>query len=264
MTTEPIRDTETIEEPLPPIDSPEPNPIISEIDRLNQVEVGEGTEPDEVQEAPAEEAPAPAPPIVQQEAGQVEGPPSQPQPQPQPRPQYSPEEIQQMETQARQYEEQQRQLSLQSQADQYRRQLESQGYMPEQAQQAAGDYMQSQQRQMEVMKQAEDYGQHLQGQMLAAEHFVKQYKLGIEDLSELRKYHNPQAMEGAAKKLATDRERDTELTRLRQAQVPAQQFDNSQGEPSVAPNDSGWLDRYNSGDRSPNSVAAARRATGLE
>jgi len=100
--------------------------------------------------------------------------------------------------------------------------------------------------------------------MLAAEHFVKQYKLNVEDLSRLRTYNDPESMENAAKELSSNRERDAELTRLRQAQVPAQQFDNSQGEPSVAQNDASWLDRYNSGDRSPNSVAAARRATGLE
>ena len=114
------------------------------------------------------------------------------------------------------------------------------------------------------MKQAEEYGQHLQGQMLAAEHFATKYKLNITDQATLRNYGDMATMEDAAKKIAADRERDAELARLRQAQVPAQQFDNSQGEPSVAPNDSGWLDRYNSGDRSPNSVAAARRAVGLE
>jgi hypothetical protein len=124
--------------------------------------------------------------------------------------------------------------------------------------------MQSQQRQMDLMKQAEEYGQHIQGQMLVAEHLVKKHNLGIDDLATLRTFNDPQSMEDAAKKIAADRERDAELARLRQAQVPAQQFDNSQGEPSVAQNDASWLDRYNSGDRSPNSVAAARRATGLE
>ena len=115
-----------------------------------------------------------------------------------------------------------------------------------------------------MARKAEADIQHVQGQMLVAELFVKKYNLGIEDLTTLRTYNDPQSMEGAAKRLSADREKDAELTKLRQAQVPAQQFDNSQGEPSVASNESSWLDRYNSGDRSPNSVAAARRAVGLE
>ena len=169
-----------------------------------------------------------------------------------------------MQQQAAQYQEMEAKAALQNQTQSYKTQLENQGFLPEHAEQAASYYMQSQQQQLNLVQKADEYAQHVQGQMLVAELFVKKYNLGIEDLTTLRTYNDPQSMEGAAKRLSADREKDAELTKLRQAQVPAQQFDNSQGEPSVASNESSWLDRYNSGDRSPNSVAAARRATGLE
>ena len=114
-----------------------------------------------------------------------------------------------------------------------------------------------------IIQQAEQYGQHLQGKQIAAEHFAKKYNLGIDDFASLRQYEDPQSMEQGAKKLAADRERDNELAKFKQAQVPAQSFDNSQGNPQVAANEGSWLDRYNSGDRSPQADAAAKRAAGL-
>jgi len=253
MTTEQIGNVEPPGDDLPPVDPPEVNPILTEITQLNEQEGPEGTqapEAPEVPEAPQQEAPTE--PIAETPV------------QPQAQPQYTPEQVQQMQQQAAQYQEMEAKAALQNQTQSYRRELENQGFLPEHAEQAASYYMQSQQQQLNLVQKADEYAQHVQGQMLVAELFVKKYNLGIDDLTTLRTYNDPQSMEEAAKKLSGDRERDTELTKLRQAQVPAQQFDNSQGEPSVAQNDASWLDRYNSGDRSPNSVAAARRATGLE
>jgi hypothetical protein len=124
--------------------------------------------------------------------------------------------------------------------------------------------MQSQQQQMSIMSQAEEYGQHLQGKQMAVEFFVKKYKLNIDDMSMLRGYEDPKSMDEAAQKMSHDRGRDNELAQFKQARVPAQSFDNSQGSPGVAADEGGWLDRYNSGDRSSSAVAAARRATGLQ
>jgi len=253
MTTEQIGNVEPPGDDLPPVDPPEVNPILTEITQLNEQEGPEGTqapEAPEVPEAPQQEAPTE--PIAETPV------------QPQAQPQYTPEQVQQMQQQAAQYQEMEAKAALQNQTQSYKTQLENQGFLPEHAEQAASYYMQSQQQQLNLVQKADEYAQHVQGQMLVAELFVKKYNLGIDDLTTLRTYNDPQSMEEAAKKLSGDRERDTELTKLRQAQVPAQQFDNSQGEPSVAQNDASWLDRYNSGDRSPNSVAAARRATGLE
>ena len=263
MTTEPVREPAPVEGGGDISPSPE-NPILGEIDRLNNQE--ETQLP--VNETGTEEAPQPETPdapVAEQPATQQAPAPEQP-PAPapqQPQTQYTPEQLQKMQGEAKQYQEGQVRAALQNQTNMYRQQLENQGFLPEHAQQAAEYYMQSQQQQQVLVQQADAYGEHLQGKMLASEHMVKKYKLGIDDLAELRKYEDPQSMESAAKKLAADRERDDELSRLRQAQVPPQQFDNSQGEPSVAANDASWLDRYNAGDRSPNAVSAARRATGL-
>ena len=263
MTTEPVREPAPVEGGGDISPSPE-NPILGEIDRLNNQE--ETQLP--VNETGTEEAPQPeipdAPVAEQPTTQQAPAPEQPPAPAPQqPQTQYTPEQLQKMQGEAKQYQEGQGRAALQNQTNMYRQQLENQGFLPEHAQQAAEYYMQSQQQQQVLVQQADAYGEHLQGKMLASEHMVKKYKLGIDDLAELRKYEDPQSMESAAKKLAADRERDDELSRLRQAQVPPQQFDNSQGEPSVAANDASWLDRYNAGDRSPNAVSAARRATGL-
>ena len=254
MTTEQIGNVEPPGDDLPPVDSPEVNPILTEITQLNEQEGPEGTQAPEAPEAP--EAPREVSPT--EPVAETTDPSAQPQ---QP---YSPQQVQQMQQQAAQYQEMEARAALQNQTQSYKTQLENQGFMPEHAEQAANYYMQSQTQQLNLVQKADEYAQHIQGQMLVAEVFVKKYNLGIDDLSALRRYNDPQSMEEAAKKMSNDRERDTELTKFRQAQVPAQQFDNSQGEPSVAQNDAIWLDRYNSGDRSPNSVAAARRATGLE
>ena len=168
-----------------------------------------------------------------------------------------------MQQDAAQYAQVQQRAALQTQRDNYKSQLETQGYLPEHADQYANYYMQTQEQQQRLMQQAEQYGQHLQGKQLAAEHFVKKYNLGVEDFVALRQYEDPGAMEQGAKKLAADRERDNELAKFKQAQVPAQSFDNSQGNPQVAANEGSWLDRYNSGDRSPQAEAAAKRAAGL-
>lgn len=179
-------------------------------------------------------------------------------------PQYTPAQINKMQQDSAQYEQVQMRAALQTQADTYKAQLEQQGYLPEHAEQAANSYMQSQQQQMSIMSQAEEYGQHLQGKQMAVEFFIKKYKLNIDDMSMLRAYEDPKSMDEAAQKMSHDRERDNELAQFKQARVPAQSFDNSQGSPGVAADEGGWLDRYNSGDRSSSAVAAARRAAGLQ
>ena len=180
-----------------------------------------------------------------------------------PVPQYSPEQITKMQQDAAQYAQVQQRAALQTQRDNYKSQLEAQGYLPEHADQYANYYMQTQEQQQKLMQQAEQYGQHLQGQQIAAESFVKKYNLSIDDLATLRSYNDPNSMENAAKNLAHNKQRDAELAQFKQARVPAQTLDNSQGSPEVAANEGSWLDRYNSGDRSPQAEAAAKRAAGL-
>ena len=178
-------------------------------------------------------------------------------------PAYTPQQITKMQQDAAQYEQVQVRASLQQRAETYKKQLQDNGFLPEHADHAANAYVQSEHDRINLMQQADQFAQHVQGKQVAAEHFARQYRLGMDDLATLRQSETPQAMEGVAKKMAADRERDDELTKYRQARVPAQSFDNSQGNPQVAADEGGWLDRYNGGDRSASAVAAARKAAGL-
>ena len=178
-------------------------------------------------------------------------------------PQYTPEQIQHLQQNAAQYQQMQQQATLQQQTNTYKSQLQQAGYLPEQAEHAANYYMQTQQQLSGIAQSANEYGRHLQGHTLEAESLAQKYGLGIGDLVTLRAYDDRVAMETAAQKISTDRKRDEELAEFKRARVPAQTVDNSQGNPTVAANEGSWLDRYNAGDRSPNSVAAARRAAGL-
>jgi len=262
-----VTDSEEVaQQPLPEVVpppenvAPEPqNSILSEIDKLNAAPDIEIEEPPPDTEAPAEpvaETPAAAPEALAPVApGQPEAPVA---------PQLSPEQIQQLQTQAAEYEKLRQQAAIQNETRKYQQQLENQGYAPEQAEQAASQYIQSRQAQQNLMSKADEYGQHLLGKVAASEHFAQQYNLGMSDLAVLRQAETPQIMEALAKQMADRGKMQAELEQLRKAQVPPQQYDSSQGQPQVASSDDSWLDRYNAGDRSANAVAAARRAVGME
>ena len=205
---------------------------------------------------------APAPGLTA-EAAPVSDDTSKPLPQPEAPTGPSREEIIQLQRQSAEYEQLRMKAGLQQESDKYKQQLENQGYLPEQAQQAAQQYMQTRQAQVDLMKKAEEYGQHLAGKTAAAEHFAQKYNLTMADLTTLRQAETPDVMEQLAKNISERRGVDDELAKLRQGQVPVQSFDNSQGTPDVAPNDNGWLDRYNTGDRSEQAITAARKAAGL-
>ena len=260
------QNSEPVQAPLPEAGgdtTPTENPIVGEIDRLNSQET-----PDvgaHLPETLTTEPVAPAPEATTTEAPAPEAPAPEVPPQPtQPQiPQPSPEEYQRMQQQAAQYQQVQETQRLQQEAQRYQQQLESQGYMQDQAQQIAHQYMQSRQSQLNLQKQHTQQQQELQGKQAAAEHFARQYDLAFDDLATLRLSNSPEQMEQVAKKISDDRKVRNELDSLKKAQVPTQQFDNSQGAPEVASNDDGWLDRYNNGDRSANAVAAAKKILGI-
>ena len=152
---------------------------------------------------------------------------------------------------------------MQTQVDQMRASLEAQGHLPEHAEEAANFYVQTQQKMSEMAQQSAFEIQHMAGKQAASEHFAQKYNLGMADLAALRQAETPQSMEELAKRISDDKKVRSELDQLRQAQVPPQQFDNSQGEPQVASNDARLLDMYNAGDRSPNPTAAAKRVAGM-
>ena len=242
---------EPVQAPLPE-DAPAPeNPLIAEVDTLNNMpEVGiDISEP----AAPAPEPEAPAP---------VAQGPTQPAPDQMQQMQQD-QQFQQMSQQAAQYQQVQERAALQQEAQRYQQQLENQGYMADQAQQIAYQHMQSRQAQANTARQHQFQTQVMLGKQAAAEHFAKTHNLGFDAMATLRLAETPEQMEQIAKKMSSDAKNMDELTKLRQAQVPAQQFDSSQGEPQVASNDGSWLDRYNAGDRSANATAAARRLMGI-
>ena len=258
-----------VAEAAPPSEdiAPEPqNPILNEIEKLNAA-------PDiDIEESgPDAEATTEEPQPTQTEGSTVtpqpvaETPPqAEPAPQePQPVPQFSPQQVQQLQQQAAEYERLRQQATIQNETQRYQRQLEAQGYAPEQAQQATQQHMQSRNTQQSLMAKADEYGQHIVAKVNASEHFAQKYELQMGDLAILRQAENPQVMEELAKKISGDRKMQGELAQLRKAQVPPQQFDSSQGEPQVASSDDSWLDRYNAGDRSPNATAAAKRILGM-
>ena len=171
--------------------------------------------------------------------------------------------IRENEAKLNEYQQAQYQQQMQQQVDTYRQQLEKQGYLPDQAEQISSAWQEQQGEMARIRQEQEQYIQFVRGQAAAAEHFAKQYNLGLEDLDQLRKYDNPQSMEEAAKDIKSRREDKAEIARLRAAQVPSQNFDNSQSSPAASNNEDRWLDRYNQGDRSEQAQAAARRAAGL-
>ena len=238
------------------------NPIIDEIDRLNTADVE--TTPTEVPATTETQAPVAGTPPATEGSGTEVPTDVTPTPQPAPVQQGPPvEELQRLQQQAAEYVQLRMRATMQRESNRYQQQLESQGYLPEQAQQAAQQYSQSKQAQQNLMKQADEYGKYIQAKHNASVHFAQKYNLGMNDLNILQQAENESVMENLAKDISQRRSMEEELNRLKQAQVPPQKFDNSQGAPDVAPNDSGWLDRYNNGDRSENAQAAARKAAGL-
>ena len=250
-----------VQAPLPETDTgtdefqPDINPLISEVDKLNSV-------PDIDISEPVEDTSVPEQPVAEEtttEETTTEEPIV-----PEPQPQLSNQQIAELQRQAAEYEQVRQRAAVQQEETRIRQQLESQGATSEDAQLQARQYVQGQNAQQDLMKQADAYGQHIAAKQNAAEHFANKYNLTIADLPILKQAENPEIMEALAKEMVERRKIETELATLRKAQVPAQQFDNSQGAPEVASSDGNWLDRYNAGDRSSNAVAAAKRVMGIQ
>lgn len=171
--------------------------------------------------------------------------------------------INEIEQQNMEYRVQQQQAQLHQATIQYQSTLESQGYLPEQAKQIADNWAATQNEVSKIQQESQQQARFLQGQANAAEHFAKQYDLQLADLSELRKYPDPESMEGAAKRMKADRDKDKRIAELEAKLVPSQSFDDSQSTPAASNDEGRWLEKYNQGDRSPQASAAARRAAGL-
>tara|TARA_R100000808_G_scaffold19576_2_gene42456 strand:+ start:4453 stop:5274 length:822 start_codon:yes stop_codon:yes gene_type:complete len=168
-----------------------------------------------------------------------------------------------VEQQNAQYQQQQQERQIVEQYNKYKADLENAGYLPDQAEHVANNWYQSVSQQAQAQAQQRQYAEFIQGQQAAAEHFANQYKLELSDLNELRQYQTPDSMEAAAKRIASDREKDAEIARLRAQLVPSQSFNDNESTPAANNSEDRWLERYNQGDRSPEAQSAARRAAGL-
>ena len=171
--------------------------------------------------------------------------------------------IQQQQQQLQYFNELDEQNKAQQQAADYQKRLEEQGYMPEQAQVVAQNYatqVQQTQRQQSDTKKQQEYRE---GQRSASVYFAKKYNLGVDDIGNLERFGTPQDMEVEAKRMKEFRDTKAELNALKKAQVPSQQFDTNQPAASASGSEEELLDSYNSGVRTPQTEAAARRAAGL-
>ena len=145
------------------------------------------------------------------------------------------------------------------------RQLNDQGYMPEQARTEARRYIQSEQKIKKEQDQAAEMVGYVQGKQAAAVHFMKQHKLANEqmlnDFMALQLAETPEQMEREARRMQTERSLRAENARLKQQRVEPQTFDNSQGSAEVTTNQDRLYDAYLRGDRSQAAVAAAKKLT---
>ena len=147
----------------------------------------------------------------------------------------------------------------------YQKQLEDNGYMPDQALDQARRYVQQEQK---FRKQDEDAAGmigHIQGRHMAAVHYMKKHGLAsdqvLNDIIALQNSASPAEMDKAAKRIKEDRALRTENAQLKQGRVAPQTFDNSQGSAEATTNQNRLIDAYNAGDRSDAVVRAVRKAT---
>ena len=149
---------------------------------------------------------------------------------------------------------------VRSQAEQYRAQLVTQGYTPEQAQVSAESHYKQQVQQIQTTEQYKQTLDFKEGQYRASLHYGKQFNI---DPEQLLNYNTPQEMEQAAKHSSELRSLKEENAKLKKEQVPTQSFDNNTAPAEASSSEERLLDLYNSGVRNPETNAAARRAAGV-
>ena len=169
----------------------------------------------------------------------------------------------QLEQQNAQYQRSQYDAALNQNYEKYKSDLENAGYMPDQAEFVARNWLNQVSEQARVQQQQQEVVEYVQGQAIAAEVIAQKYNLSLNDLGKLRQHRDPQSMEAAAKQIASDRGKDAEIARLRAQLVPNQSFNDNQSTPAASNDEDRWLEKYNQGDRSPQAESAARKAAGL-
>ena len=229
--------------------------------------LSDGDAEDAPAEAPAEDTPASDTP-VEAPAGELQAAPSAPPESPQPGQKVmSPEQQQQLNElhQRRSAEEAQRWRDQIGQtARGYEQTLTQQGYTPAMARDQARRYVQQEQKFRQQDEESANLLGFVEGRQMAAMHFLEKEGLAdkqmIADMRALQQTNSPAEMEKEARRIKQERELRAENARLKQGQVPAQAFDNSQGSAQAsASSDQRLMDAYINGDRSQAAIDAVKR-----
>ena len=213
-------------------------------------------------EAPVTDTPVEAAPVSEVQASP--GVASQPQPGQKVMP---PEQQQQLNElyQRRSAEEAQRWRDQVGQtARGYEQALTQQGYTPAMARDQARRYVQQEQKFRQQDAEAADMLGFIEGRQMAAMHFLEREGLAdkqmLTDMRALQQANSPAEMDKEARRMKQERSLRAENARLKQGQVPAQSFDNSQGSAQASSSsDQRLMDAYINGDRSEAAVSAVRR-----
>ena len=138
--------------------------------------------------------------------------------------------------------------------------LENQGYSEDQVELYVAQQQAFQRREMELQANLQRTQLHEEGRYRAAMHYSKLH--GV-DADQLLPYNSPQEMESRAREMSRISQLEAKLAKYEKASVPPQNFDTGTSQVTAVSNEEAWLDRYNAGDRSPEALAAAKRAAGL-
>jgi hypothetical protein len=233
--------------------------VIEPVDTGEETEQAPLPEGEETEAAPQEQAPAPA----GSESAVTETTDTAPQ-QAQPMmPQVDQQAINELQQRRASDQERGWREKVTRTAQGYERQLQENGYMPEQAREQARRYVAQEQKFRKQEDEAAGMVGYVQGKQAAAIHFMQQQGLAnkqmIEDFMALQMANTPAEMEREARRMKRERGLVAENARLKQGRVPPQTFDNSQGAAEATSNHDRLLEAYNNGDRSEAAVKAARR-----
>lgn len=166
-----------------------------------------------------------------------------------------------LEQQNREYQE----TAQRQQLDQWEQEAvatyQNQGFTAEQARLAAQQNRRQYEAQAQLRRQHEIALENERGRYNAALHYGKQF--GVDPAS-LISFSSPQEMEREARHMKEVNDLRSEVTKLKQAKVPAgQTFDNGRSTAAPSDSDEAWMQRYIDGDHSPKAVAAGRKAAGF-
>ena len=147
-------------------------------------------------------------------------------------------------------------------AQRYKQQLESSGYLPDQANEQMQQYMRSE---VQKLKQRQESSEALANQQAKTQvtiELMKKHgladKQALSDFELLQAYNSPDEMEREVQRMKRERDLIKENTLLKQGRVSPQTFDDSQGAAEVTSNRENLIIRYNNGDRSDAVMKAIR------